>query len=94
MAASIPIMRILVLRVCRRSPDQISIQPLRTLRIISTRDKTSSADNVPPHDNQGPPMANAKRHMFDEATFLFRMDSDRRSSVGAYGIERVITREL
>ncbi|SPJ78701.1 related to integral membrane protein pth11 [Fusarium torulosum] len=94
MAASIPIMRILVLRVCRRSPDQISNQPLRTLRIISTRDKTSSADNVPPHDNQGTAMANAKPHVFDEATFLFRMDSDRRSSVGAYGIERITAREL
>jgi hypothetical protein len=94
MAASIPVMRILVLSACRRSPDQISNQPLRTLRVISTRDRTSSAENVPSHNNQGTSMVNSKRHDFDEATFLFRMDSDGRSTVGAYGIERVATREL
>lgn len=94
MAASIPVMRILVFRVWRRSPDQISVQPLRTLRIISTQNRTSSADNVPPRDDQGIAMVNAKRHNFDEANFLFRTDSDGRSTVGAYGIERVRTREL
>ncbi|KAI6753954.1 hypothetical protein HG530_013130 [Fusarium avenaceum] len=94
MAASIPVMRILVFRVWRRNPDQISVQPLRTLRIISTQNRTPSANNVPPRDDQVIATANAKRHNFDEANFLFRTDSDGQSTVGAYGIERVRTREL
>ncbi|KAH7321329.1 hypothetical protein B0I35DRAFT_212144 [Stachybotrys elegans] len=34
-AASIPIMRILVLRICRRAPSSQANRPLRTLRLIS-----------------------------------------------------------
>ncbi|KAF5634279.1 phenylacetyl ligase [Fusarium sp. NRRL 52700] len=51
MAASIPVMRILILRVYRRTPDQISNRPLRTLRIISTRDKRESTNNTMPSYN-------------------------------------------
>jgi hypothetical protein len=50
-AASIPIMRILVLRVYRRAPDQVSNQPLRSLRIISTQDKEPSANTTMPRDS-------------------------------------------
>ncbi|KAF4947056.1 hypothetical protein FGADI_10686 [Fusarium gaditjirri] len=51
MAASIPVMRILVLRVYRRTPSQISNRPLRTLRVISTRDKRTSTTNTMPSYN-------------------------------------------
>ncbi|KAF5695334.1 integral membrane protein pth11 [Fusarium denticulatum] len=51
MAASIPVMRILILRIYRRTPDQVSNRPLRTLRIISTRDKKASTNNTMPSYN-------------------------------------------
>ncbi|KAF5977537.1 hypothetical protein FBULB1_6469 [Fusarium bulbicola] len=51
MAASIPVMRILILRVYRRTPEQLSNRPLRTLRIISTRDKRASTNYTIPSYN-------------------------------------------
>ncbi|KAF5621701.1 uncharacterized protein FTJAE_11134 [Fusarium tjaetaba] len=51
MAASIPVMRILILRVYRRTPELVSNRPLRTLRIISTRAKRASTNYTMPSYN-------------------------------------------
>ena len=91
MAASIPVMRILVLSVWHRGPDQVSVQPLRDLRIISTRDKRTSDREIPPSHHQETALVDSKQH--HDATFFLRVESDRRSTEGAYGIERIVTRE-
>ncbi|KAI1073234.1 hypothetical protein LB507_010845 [Fusarium sp. FIESC RH6] len=91
MAASIPVMRILVLSVWHRGPDLVSVQPLRDLRIISTRDKRTSDRDIPPSHHQETALVDSKQH--HDATFFLRVESDGRSTEGAYGIERIATRE-
>ncbi|KAF4995732.1 hypothetical protein FGRMN_4939 [Fusarium graminum] len=52
MAASIPVMRILLLRVCSGDPSQGSIRPLRELRLITTWDKRPSVNAMVPDGTQ------------------------------------------
>ncbi|KAM5529196.1 hypothetical protein FOXYSP1_17057 [Fusarium oxysporum f. sp. phaseoli] len=88
MAASIPIMRILVLRVYRRAPDQVSNQPLRSLRIIRTQDKRLSGNTTTPSDGTGAGAVIAREEDFDDATLLSRTESGGRNNMGAHGMDR------
>uniref|UniRef100_A0A0D2YHH6 Rhodopsin domain-containing protein n=1 Tax=Fusarium oxysporum (strain Fo5176) TaxID=660025 RepID=A0A0D2YHH6_FUSOF len=86
MAASIPVMRILVLRVYRRTPDQISNRPLRTLRIISTPDKRASTNNTMPSYNTAEGANMLTEEGLRDLSLPSRTISARQNDIGLYEI--------
>lgn len=86
MAASIPVMRILVLRVYRRKPDQISNRPLRTLRIISTPDKRASTNNTMPSYNTAEGATMLTEEGLRDLSLPSRTISARQNDIGLYEI--------
>jgi hypothetical protein len=91
MAASIPIMRILVIRVCRRNRHQVSNQPLRRLRTISTRNKRASANVTIPSDDAGAPAVTAREEGLSSVTLIPSIDSNRRNDIDMYTIDRTLS---
>ncbi|EWG55199.1 hypothetical protein FVEG_13238 [Fusarium verticillioides 7600] len=88
MAASIPVMRILILRVYRRTPDQVSNRPLRTLRIISTRDKRASTNYTMPSYNTEEGLHMVTEEGFRDLNLPSRTVSARRNDIGLYEMHR------
>jgi hypothetical protein len=86
MAASIPVMRILVLRVYRRTPDQVSNRPLRTLRIISTPDKRASTNNTMPSYNTAEGANMLTEEGLRDLSLPSRTISARQNDIGLYEI--------
>ncbi|TXC06080.1 hypothetical protein FocTR4_00010821 [Fusarium oxysporum f. sp. cubense] len=86
MAASIPVMRILVLRVYRRTPDQISNRPLRTLRVISTLDKRASTNNTMPSYNTEEGANMLTEEGLRDLSLPSRTISARQNDIGLYEI--------
>jgi uncharacterized RDD family membrane protein YckC len=93
MAASIPIMRILVLRVCRRNGHQVSNRPLRRLRTITSRDKRPSANIRTPSDNTntGECVLSAREEGLSNVTLIPSIDSNRRNDVDMYRIDTTLS---
>ncbi|RGP72916.1 hypothetical protein FLONG3_6554 [Fusarium longipes] len=88
MAASIPIMRILVLRVCRRNQHQVSNQPLRRLRTISTTDKRPAASVTMPNGDTEAPAITTGGGSFSSVTLIRSKDSTRRNELEMFRIDR------
>ncbi|CAG1995436.1 unnamed protein product [Fusarium graminearum] len=93
MAASIPIMRILVLRVCRRNRHQISNRPLRRLRTISSRDKRPSANVRTSSDNNntGAGEVSAREDGLSNVNLIPSIDSIRQNDIDMYRIDTTLS---
>ncbi|KAF5589837.1 uncharacterized protein FSUBG_11039 [Fusarium subglutinans] len=87
-AASIPVMRILILRVYRRTPEQVSNRPLRTLRIISTRDKRASTNYTIPSYNTEEGMNMQTEDGLRDLSLPSRTISARQNDMSLYEIDR------
>lgn len=88
MAASIPVMRILVLRVYRRTPNQISNRPLRTLRIISTVDKRASTNNTMPSYNTEEGTNMLTEDALRDLSLPSRIASAKQNDIGLFDVNR------
>ncbi|KAG8354018.1 hypothetical protein FVEN_g8237 [Fusarium venenatum] len=93
MAASIPIMRILVLRVYRRNRLQVSNRPLRRLRTITSQDKRPCANvTTPSNDNNTEAGAvSAREDGLSSVTLIHSIDSNERNDIDMYRIDTTLS---
>lgn len=81
MAASIPVMRMLVLRFRHHNPDQVSNRHLGKLQILRTRSKKPSVDVTTPSDATSVGAIILRQEEIGDSILFARTESDGRHNV-------------